>query len=110
MRSVTDRDVLEYDVAVVGRPPCWRIHIAGGFLLEVKKLYDTFNRDEIHLHLAIALAESVGIVYDCSDRQSQSSRITDEVDASYSQRRREVQMQSSLAIRRCRERGVSTGR
>ena len=110
MRSVTDGDVLKYDVAIVGRPPCWRIHLTGGFLLEVEKLYDSFDGDEIHLHLPVAFADLVGVVYDCIVRQSQILPRRWMDWWAYSQKRQEARTLSNPVIRRCKEQVVSGGR
>ncbi|KAL8969530.1 MAG: hypothetical protein Q9197_004292, partial [Variospora fuerteventurae] len=57
MRCVADRDVLEDDITVAGRPPSRGVDRPGWLLLEMEELNDAFDGDEVHLKLTIALAE-----------------------------------------------------
>lgn len=66
MRCVADRDVLEDDITVAGRPPSRGVYRPGWLLLEMEELNDAFDGDEVHLKLTIALAELVSVTDDCS--------------------------------------------
>lgn len=64
MRRIANRDIFKHNVTIIGRPPRRRVDSTWWFLLEVEKLDDPLDGDEVHLKLAVTLAKAVGIADD----------------------------------------------